>query len=539
MSTGTLVDVVMPQMGVSVSEGTVVTWRKQVGEAVKADETIVEISTDKVDTEVPAPATGTVHELLVAEGETVDVGTRIAVIDTGGGGGARSRHPPRPRRRSRSAGAEAARPAAPAAAEAPDVAPPASADAPHFQAMPVVGAPAAARRASPTRTPTATSRDLRSFMSPVVARMVAEHGLDIAQIAGTGRGGRVTKQDVEVYLGGGRRRPRPPRPRRPARRRPRPPQPPRRARAGADRRHAVGAARAAPPATRSLEPMSNIRKVIARNLRASVDNAVHVSTFFEVDMTRCWHVRAAVNKELTTTYGVKASFLPFIMRATVEAIQHWPWVNAELRGTDIVVKRHVNLGVAVSINDGKDLVVPVIHHAEELNLLGLTRALTDLAERGRTKQLTADEMSGGTFSLTNPGGFGTLLGTPIIPPPQVAIMGVNAIVKRPVVVTDELGSDSIAIRQIMLLALELRPPPRRRRLRRAVPRARQAPPRDLGRRRVRRLTQIPGFMQAGWPCARRTRSPRRRAAGAPGPRRTPRRRGCRSRARGHRSPSTS
>jgi len=203
----------------------------------------------------------------------------------------------------------------------------------------------------------------------------------------------------------------------------------------------------------TVEPMSNIRKVIARNLRASVDAAVHVSTFFEVDMTRCWQVRAAVNKELTASYGVKASFLPFIMRATVEAIQHWPWVNAELRGTDIVVNRHVNLGVAVSINDGKDLVVPVIHHAEELNLLGLTRALTDLAERGRTKQLTADEMAGGTFSLTNPGGFGTLLGTPIIPPPQVAILGVNAIVKRPVVVTDELGADSIAIRQMMLLAL--------------------------------------------------------------------------------------
>ena len=199
--------------------------------------------------------------------------------------------------------------------------------------------------------------------------------------------------------------------------------------------------------------MSNIRKVIAKNLRASVDNAVHVSTFFEVDMTRCWQVRAAVNKELSASYGVKASFLPFIMRATVEAIQHWPLVNAELRGTDVVLKRHVNFGVAVSINDGKDLVVPVIHHAEELNLLGLTRALTDLAERGRTKQLTNDEMSGGTFSLTNPGGFGTLLGTPIIPPPQVAILGVNAIVKRPVVVTDELGSDSIAIRQIMLLAL--------------------------------------------------------------------------------------
>jgi 2-oxoglutarate dehydrogenase E2 component (dihydrolipoamide succinyltransferase) len=440
VSTGTLVDVVMPQMGVSVSEGTVVTWRKQVGEAVKADETIVEISTDKVDTEVPAPASGTVRELLVAEGETVDVGTRIAVIDTGGGAApAASPAPPAP-------AAEAA-PAAPAA-EAPDVAPPPSADAPHFQAMPVVDAPTAAP--APLADANGESRDLQSFMSPVVARMVAEHGLDVAKIPGSGRGGRVTKRDVEVFLGEGAA--------------PAPAPAPVAAAAAAPTAPAAPAVQAPTSSTPSapsapsagdetIEPMSNIRKVIAKNLRASVDSAVHVSTFFEVDMTRCWQVRAAVNKELTASYGVKASFLPFIMRATVEAIQHWPLVNAELRGTDVVLKRHVNFGVAVSINDGKDLVVPVIHHAEELNLLGLTRALTDLAERGRTKQLTADEMSGGTFTLTNPGGFGTLFGTPIIPPPQVAIMGVNAIVKRPVVVTDALGSDSIAIRQIMLLAL--------------------------------------------------------------------------------------
>jgi 2-oxoglutarate dehydrogenase E2 component (dihydrolipoamide succinyltransferase) len=456
VSTGTLVDVVMPQMGVSVSEGTVVTWRKQVGEAVKADETIVEISTDKVDTEVPAPATGTVHELLVGEGETVDVGTRIAVIDTGGGGGAApapapSPPPPAPT-------AEATAPAAgasPAAApDAADVAPPASADAPHFQAMPVVGAPAASSR-EPDEEPNGDGRDLRSFMSPVVARMVAEHGLDISQIRGSGRGGRVTKKDIEEHLAGGTTAAAPGAP-------PAPEAAPAPAPAAAAApvqalQAPTGSQPSAPPAPaagdETIEPMSNIRKVIARNLRASVDSAVHVSTFFEVDMTRCWAVRSAVNKELARSSGVKASFLPFIMRATIEAIQHWPWVNAELRGTEIVVKRHVNLGVAVSVNDGKDLVVPVIHNAEELNLLGLTRALTDLAERARAKLLTADEMSGGTFSLTNPGGFGTLFGTPIIPPPQVAILGVNAIVKRPVVVTDELGSDSIAIRRMMLLAL--------------------------------------------------------------------------------------
>jgi pyruvate dehydrogenase E2 component (dihydrolipoamide acetyltransferase) len=451
VSTGTLVDVVMPQMGVSVSEGTVVTWRKQVGDAIKADETIVEISTDKVDTEVPSPAAGTVKEILVPEGETVDVGTRIAVIDTGGGGGGGGAAPAAPAAPAAEAPAPAEEPAAATPDESPDVAPPASADAPHFQAMPVVGAPAPSSAAGSDGDANGESRDLRSFMSPVVARMVAEHGLDIAQIPGTGRGGRVTKKDVEVHLAGGD------------------------AGAVAPSAPAASAAPAAAPAPAApvqaptgatpvgasapaagdevTENMSTIRKMIARNLRKSIDNAVHVSTFFEIDMTRCWAVRSAVNKDLTKTYGVKASFLPFIMRATVEAIQHFPWVNAELRDEKIIVKRHVNLGVAVSVNDGKDLVVPVIHNAEELNLLGLTRALTDLAERGRTKQLTNDEMSGGTFSLTNPGGFGTLLGTPIIPPPQVAILGVNAIVKRPVVVTDELGSDSIAIRQIMLLAL--------------------------------------------------------------------------------------
>ncbi|MDX6563146.1 MAG: hypothetical protein QOD65_2960 [Gaiellales bacterium] len=445
MSTGTLVDVVMPQMGVSVSEGTVVTWRKQVGDAVKADETIVEFSTDKVDTEVPSPATGTVREILVPEGETVDVGTRIAVIDTGGGGGSAPTAPAAPPAAESPAPAE--EPAAAAPADSPDVAPPASADAPHFQAMPVVGAPAPASAAQSDAEGNGESRDLRSFMSPVVARMVAEHGLDIAKVTGTGRGGRVTKKDVEVHLAGGDTLAAAP-------------GAPPAAAASAPAKPVQAPTGATPTPARApvagdevTENMSAIRKVIARNLRASVDTAVHVSTFFEVDMTRCWAVRSAVNKDLTKTYGVKASFLPFIMRATIEAIQHFPWVNAELRDDKIIVKRHVNLGVAVSVNDGKDLVVPVIHNAEELNLLGLTRALTDLAERGRTKQLTADEMSGGTFSITNPGGFGTLLGTPIIPPPQVAILGVNAIVKRPVVVTDELGSDSIAIRQIMLLAL--------------------------------------------------------------------------------------
>jgi pyruvate dehydrogenase E2 component (dihydrolipoamide acetyltransferase) len=432
MATGTVVDVVMPQMGVSVSEGTITRWMKQVGDHIEADETIVEISTDKVDTEVPSPASGIVRELLANDGDTVPVNTRIAVIAVGDAGDADE------------------------PADAPP--PPATDNAEETPATPETAQTMSSQPAPEPQAAGESNGDEddsgRTFISPVVARMLAEHRLDVNQITGSGRGGRVTKKDVEEHLAGGPGAVAPavapaPAPAAaaaaPAAAAPAPVQAPTGATPTPPRPAAAG--------DEVVEPMSTIRRVIARNLRASIDNAVHVSTFFEVDMTRCWAVRSQVNKELTKTYGIKASFLPFIMRATVEAIQHWPWVNAEVRGTDIVVKRHVNLGVAVSVNDGKDLVVPVIHNAEELNLLGLTRALTDLAERGRTKRLTADEMSGGTFSLTNPGGFGTLLGTPIIPPPQVAILGVNAIVKRPVVVTDELGSDSIAIRQIMLLAL--------------------------------------------------------------------------------------
>ncbi len=397
-TTQTLIDVVMPQMGVSVSEGTVTVWRKQVGETIAADETIVEISTDKVDTEVPSPAAGTVVEILVAEGTTVDVGTVIARIGTGEG------------------------------------APPASAPEPAPEPTPPT--PAAAPLANGSEAD--SDESMRTFMSPVVARMVAEHGLEISTIAGSGRGGRVTKKDIEAHL------------------------------AGAPAEAAPLAAPAATPtvatppaapapapviagADEVATPLSSIRKVIARNMRASIDTNAHVTSIVEIDMTRVGRLRKEINAEWAQTNGVRVSYLPFIMRAVIESVGHWPWLNAEIRGDQLIQKSSINLGIAVSIDDGRELVVPVIHRAEERNLLGLTRALTDLAERGRQKQLTVDEMRGGTITITNPGVLGTLIGMPIIPPGQSAIVDVCAIVKRPVVVSDEHGSDSIAIRQMMYL----------------------------------------------------------------------------------------
>jgi pyruvate dehydrogenase E2 component (dihydrolipoamide acetyltransferase) len=431
VSTGTAVDVVMPQMGVSVSEGTITRWAKQVGEHVNADETIVEISTDKVDTEVPSPGSGIVTEILVAEGETVDVGTRIAVISSGDGASAE-------------AAAAPAAPPAPAAAPAPE-APAATAPA---------TAPPTAPVASDDEDEPNGNGEARSFMSPVVARMVSEHSLDVSAILGTGRGGRVTKRDVEQFLAdrGGTAEPPPaaPAPAAPA------------AAPSAPAAPAPAAAPAARPAiatgsvswgVEESSPLSTIRKVIARNMRASVETAAHVTSVSEVDMTRVVNIRKELNPQYQRDHGVKVSFMPFIMRAVIEAIPHWPWVNAELRGDAVVVKKYVNLGVAVAIDDSKGLVVPVIHNAEEKNLLGLTRALIDLADRARKKTLTVDEMSGGSFTITNPGVFGALFGTPIIPPPQVAIIDVEAIVKRPVVVTDEFGNDSIGIRSMMYLPI--------------------------------------------------------------------------------------
>jgi pyruvate dehydrogenase E2 component (dihydrolipoyllysine-residue acetyltransferase) len=445
MATGTLVDVVMPQMGVSVSEGTITRWAKAVGETIEADETIVEISTDKVDTEVPSPATGVVRELFAGEGDTVPVNTRIAVIDTGGEGGGGGDAP------------------AEAPQEAPPAEPQAAAPEPAAEAAPPEPAPAEPKAAPAEGN--GHNGDGRTFVSPVVARMVSEHGLDINAIPGTGRGGRVTKKDVQQFIdSGGSAAPAqapevhdvphfaPPEapetaePADPA------PAPPAAAPAAPAPAVEVVAAGEAGPGE-ELYRFNTIRKVIARHMRHSLETAAQVTTVIEVDMTGVVNLRRKWKPEYQSRYGVNLTYVPFVARATIDAIGRWPWVNAEVRGETALIKKYVNLGMAVAVDDAKGLMVPVIQHAEEKNLVGLSRSVIDLADKARAKTLSNDEMSGGTFTITNPGVFGALIGTPIIPEGQVAILDVEAIVKRPVVVTDDHGNDAIAIRHMMFLCL--------------------------------------------------------------------------------------
>jgi 2-oxoglutarate dehydrogenase E2 component (dihydrolipoamide succinyltransferase) len=465
MATGTVVDVVMPQMGVSVSEGTITRWTKQVGERIEADETIVEISTDKVDTEIPSPASGIVREILANEGETVPVNTRIAVIATGDG-----------------ATAAPADPSPPEASDNPEETPatPETSQTMSSGAAPAPSTPEQAPSAPATPQHASNGgggdddQSGRTFISPVVARMLSEHGLDVNQIPGTGRGGRVTKKDVQAFVeSGGAQQAQPQQQAQPAAEQPvihdvphfappqeetaapaQPPAPPAPAQQPAPTPVAQPAQQpAAAGAGEEIYQFNTIRKVIARHMRHSIDTAAHVTTVFEVDMTGIVNLRRKWKPVYQQRYGVNLTYIPFIARAAIDAIGEWPWVNAEVRGESALIKKYVNLGMAVAIDDAKGLMVPVIHHAEEMNLVGLSRAVIDLAERARTKSLTPDEMAGGTFTITNPGVFGALMGTPIIPEGQVAILDVEAIVKRPVVVSDEHGNDSIAIRHMMFLCL--------------------------------------------------------------------------------------
>jgi pyruvate dehydrogenase E2 component (dihydrolipoamide acetyltransferase) len=442
MATGTLVDVVMPQMGVSVSEGTITRWAKNVGETIEADETIVEISTDKVDTEVPAPATGVVRELLAAEGETVPVNTRIAVIDTGGGDGDGQTEP--------GSGSDGD------ATEVPDA---------QIAPSPPPSTPSERDPGQRQSNGNGHGGESRTFVSPVVARMVAEHNLDINAINGTGAGGRVTKKDVQAFIDSGGQAAAPAAPAEaevhdvPHFAPPAEPETP--APAAAPPVAAPAPPPQAAPAVVVGEPgpgeelyrFNTVRKVIARHMRHSLETAAQVTTVIEVDMTGVVNLRKKWKPVYAERHGVNLTYVPFVARATMDAIGRWPWVNSEIRGETALIKRYVNLGMAVAIDDSKGLMVPVIQHAEELNLVGLSRAVIDLAEKARTKTLTPDEMSGGTFTITNPGVFGALIGTPIIPEGQVAILDVEAIVKRPVVVTDRHGNDAIAIRHMMFLCL--------------------------------------------------------------------------------------
>jgi len=411
-------DVVMPQMGESIAEATVLKWHKQVGDVVAKDDTLYEISTDKVDAEIPAPAAGTLLEILVDVNITVPVGTVVARIGD----------------------------ASEKAAGAP-VPPPAS-------ATPVEQVAAAAIIQAPLEDDNSLEGRLKSKSSPLVREMAKQHGVDLAKVQGTGQAGRVTKEDLEAFLSKG-----------PAAVAPAPVQSitptlpavhdPSAPTMGITPALAIPPTPAAPafaPGERvKVEPMSRMRKIIADGMLASRRTSAHVYTVFEIDMTRVAQLRNKHKQAFESQFGTKLSFMPFVMMAACKALRAYPVANASVDGDNIVYKQDINMGVAVSLDWG--LIVPVVKNADMMNLGGLARSLNDLAERARSKQLKPDEISGGTFTITNPGVFGDVFGLAIINQPQVAIQSIGGIVKRPVVVTDENGSDAIAIRQMMFSSL--------------------------------------------------------------------------------------
>jgi pyruvate dehydrogenase E2 component (dihydrolipoamide acetyltransferase) len=471
MATTSAIDVVMPQMGVSVSEGTITKWLKQEGEQIAADEPLLEISTDKVDTEVPSPGEGIVQQILVQEGQTVDVGTKLAVIaPVGAEAPAEAPAAPEPEGEQAPPAPEPTPPEPPPPASPPEPPPAAEAPAP---APPPPQPPAAPPEPAPV--PDTDGAGEKTFVSPVVARIASEHGVDVSQVSGTGRGGRVTKKDIMAFVESGQPAAAPapaaepvpappaeaPAAPPPAPEAPPPPPPP-----SPPPAPEPAAAPAPPPpapapqpepvatsAGEEVQPMTAMRRGIAEHMRRSLDTSAHVTTVFEIDLSKVVALRKRLKPEYEQSYGVNPTYLAFIARATIEAIKNWPWVNAEIRGEQIVIKHYINLGIAVALEGGHGLIVPVIKNAEGLNLLGLARAIADVADRARNKKLTPDDVQGGTFTITNPGGWGAIIGTPIISQPQVAILDVEALVKRPVVVQDEEGEDVIAIRPMMNLCL--------------------------------------------------------------------------------------
>ena len=402
--------VIMPQMGESVAEGTVTKWLKKVGTRVERDEPLFEISTDKVDAEIPAPASGVLTEIVVKENETVPVNTVVGWIESeaaavGEAAAAKVQAPP------------AAPPAArPAGRPVPPAVPVAAAPGPAMQApalpLAAIPAPPAPRRAGKVRS------------SPLVRRIAREHNVDLTQVRGTGLEGRISKKDILAYLA-----------------------------------HPVAAVAAVPGPPQApaggrmvftgpteVVPMTPMRRQIAEHMVASKRTSAHVSTVFEVEMTRIVELMARQGEEFERRHGLKLTYTPFFVRAVVEAIREFPIVNSSVEGTNIIYKRDMNIGVAVALETG--LIVPVIKHADEKNFLGIARAVKDLAERARTKHLSVDDVQGGTFTITNPGVFGGLFGTPIINQPQVAILGVGAVEKRPVV-----RQDAMAICSMVYLVL--------------------------------------------------------------------------------------
>ncbi len=401
-SGGAATEVVMPQMGESVFEGTITKWLKKVGEQVRRDEPLFEISTDKVDAEIPAPVSGVLTEIRAEKGKTVPVNGVVAVI---GGAGAAA------------AGAGKAAAALVASEAAP---------AREMEAVAIEGT-----RGEEVRT------------SPLVRKLATEHNVDLRQVTGSGAGGRVTKDDILAFVERAKSAPAAVAQAAPV----------------AEEKVTATPAAAAAPITASkfagtpgvVEPMSVMRKKIAEHMIASRRTSAHVHTVFDIDMTRIVKLREMNKNRFQESTGLKLTYTPFFIRAVAQGLRAWPVMNSSVEGDNIHYKRDINIGIAVALDWG--LLVPVIKNADELSFVGLQRALNDLGERARTKKLKPEEVSGGTFTITNPGIFGASFGLPIISQPQVAILDIGAIVKKPVVLTDKDGNDTIAIRSMMTTAI--------------------------------------------------------------------------------------
>ena len=406
-------------MGESIVEGTLTKWLKKVGDKVERDEPLFEISTDKVDSEIPSPAAGTLTEVLVQEGATVSINTVVARIGEAGGAAAA----PAP--------AQASAPPPPPPPPAAPAPPPVQVESPE-PPPPVI---------LPPESVQAGDAEQAGPLSPLVRKMARENNVDLTLVRGTGAGGRITKYDVEQFMasrGSGRRAPESPEPLPPVilppegRRAPAPPPP----------------ARAEAPKAR-VEAMSTMRRKIAEHMIFSKQTSAHVTTVHKVDMTKVAKLRAKIKEEFAAHYGFGLTFLPFIVRATAEALRSYPLVNASIDGANIIYHGEINVGIAVALDGGNGLIVPVIKQADEKNVVGLQRSIVDLAARARSKQLKPDEVQGGTFSITNFGSYGSIFATPVINQPQVAILGIGAVEKVPVVVE----GDAIAIRSQAQLAL--------------------------------------------------------------------------------------
>jgi len=401
------VDITMPQMGESIAEGTSTRWIKAVGDKIERDEPIFEISTDKVDAEIPSPAAGTLVEIRNQEGETVPINEVVGVIETD---------------------ADASVPATAPEAEKPAAK---EADEPAPTPAPAATPPSA----SPTPQPAAAPARL---VSPVVRRIADEHGIDPRQVPGTGAGGRVTKKDILAFVASAAATAAPvaaPSPVAPA------PAP----------RVGPVPVTFGPGADTIREPLSVMRKKIAEHMVDSLRTSAHVQSLFEVDMTHCVRLRTKHKQSYVDRHGVKLSYMAFVIKAICDGLRSWPILNSSIDGDDILYKKSLNIGVAVALDWG--LIVPVIKHADELSLIGIARAINDLGTRAKEKKLLPDEVQLGTFTITKPGGFGSYAGTPIINQPQVAILGVGAIEKRPAVITHADGTDSLGIRTKGMLSM--------------------------------------------------------------------------------------